>query len=85
MVILSRNREIQFGEYVENFYFDNNVWVGIRKSEITWEYQEGDDDETYLSGGYVVDGNSVIDYDGCFELPREVETALRGLGYSIEL
>ncbi len=85
MVILSRNREIQCGEYVDNFYFDNNVWVGIRKSEGIWEYQEGDDDETYLSGGYVVDGNSVIDYDGCFELPREVEAALRELGYSIEL
>lgn len=85
MVILSRNRESQSGKYVDNFYFDSGVWVGIRKSEGLWEYQEGDDDETYMSGGYVVDGNSVIDYDGCFELPREVENALRELGYMIEL
>lgn len=84
MVILSRNKEYQFGECIENFYFDNDVWVGIRKLEGIWEYQESDDDETYLSGGFVVDGNSVIDYDGCFEIPREVVMALRELSYIIE-
>lgn len=84
MIILSKIRVKQSGEYIENFYFDTNVWVGIRKSEGIWEYQEGDDDETYQSGGFVVDGNSVIDYDGCFEIPREVEATLRELGYSIE-
>lgn len=82
--ILSRHKEYQFGECIENFYFNTNVWVSIRKSEGNWEYQEGDDEETYQSGGFVVDGNSVIDYDGCFEIPREVEKALRVLGYSIE-
>lgn len=84
MVILSKTRVKELGEYVENFYFDTGVWVGIRKTEGIWEYQEGDDDETYQSGGFVVDGNSVIDYDGCFEIPREVEATLRELGYRIE-
>lgn len=61
---------------VENFYFDTEEWVAIDKSEGLWEYQEGDDEESYLSGGFVVDGGTVIDYDGCFELPNVVILAL---------
>ena len=61
---------------VENFYFDTEEWVAIDKSEGIWEYQEGDDEESYVSGRFVVDGVTVIDYDGVFELPTPVMLAL---------
>ena len=86
MKIVSRNVETQSGEKVHNFYFDENgTWVGITPSQETWEVQDGDDEETYMSGGYVVDGNTVIDYDGCFELPKQVILALSEYGYNIDL
>lgn len=81
MQITSRNIE----DGVHNTYFDNDVWVGITPAEQTWEYQEGDDDESYMSGGYTVDGCTVIDYDGCFELPKEVILALAEENYEIDL
>ncbi len=61
---------------VENFYFDTEEWVAIDKSEGLGEYQEGDDEESYMSGGIVVDGGEVIDYDGCYSLPQAVILAL---------
>ncbi len=86
MKIISRNEEVNFGEKVHNFYFDeNDTWVGITPSSGSWEIQDGEDDETYMSGGYVVDGNTVIDYDGCYELPAAVILALSEFGYDIDL
>ena len=86
MKIISRNEEVNFGEKVHNFYFDeNDTWVGISPSSGSWEIQDGEDDETYMSGGYVVDGNTVIDYDGCYELPAAVILALSEFGYDIDL
>lgn len=61
---------------VENIYFDTQEWVAINKAEGIWEYQKGDNDESYISGGFVVDGSTVIDYDGCFELPKAVILSL---------
>lgn len=69
---------------ITNVYFDNGVWVGLYKEEGLWEFQIGDDDDSYLSGGFVLDGGVVIDYDGVFELPEEVEKALRHF-YKIDL
>ena len=67
------------------YTFDNGAWVCITPGEGTWEYQKGDDEDTYISGGYVVDGCTVIDYDGCFELPKEVAIALTAKGYMLDL
>ena len=69
---------------VENIYFDTQEWVAIDKSEGLWEYQEGDDEESYISGGFVVDGGTVIDYDGCYELPKAVMLAL-ALFYEMDI
>lgn len=86
MKIDSRNVETQSGEKVHNFYFDDGkTWVGITPSQGIWEYQYGEDEDTYISGGYVVDGNTVIDYDGCYELPATVIFALSDFGYDIDL
>ena len=86
MKIISKNMENVNGEKVVNFYFDEKlIWVGIWKSTWSWEYQEDDDDESYLSGNFVVDGCCVIDYDGCYELPESVCLALTDLGYTLNL
>ena len=43
-----------------------------------------DDEETYMSGSFTVEGKTVIDYDGCYELPAEVVMAL-ATEYDIDL
>ena len=80
MQLSSRNIE----NNCHNFYFDNGTWVGITPDDETWEYQEGDDEETYSSGCFILEGKTVIDYDGCFELPKEVVLAL-ATEYDIDL
>ena len=70
MQLSSRNIE----DNCHNFYFNNG----------TWEYQDGDDEETYISGCFILDGKTVIDYDGCYELPKEVVLAL-AMEYDIDL
>jgi len=80
MNLSSRNIE---GKY-HNSYFDNGVWVGIIPEDKTWEYQDSDDEETYISGSFTVEGKTVIDYDGCYELPAEVVMAL-ATEYDIDL
>ncbi len=69
---------------VENIYFDTQEWVAINKSEGSWEYQEGDDDDSYISGGFVVDGVTVVDYDGCYEMPEAVMLSL-ALFYDMDI
>ena len=68
--------KIEKKDGVDNFYFDTEEWVAIDNGEGLWEYQEYDDEESYLSGMFVVDGGVVIDYDGCYELPKAVTMAL---------
>lgn len=74
-------------EYTENgvfnCHFDDDSWVGITPSTQSWEYLDGYDD--YMSGGYLVDGNTVYEYDGCYELPTQVILALSAKGYDIDL
>lgn len=71
------------------FKFANGVQVGITRNECLWEYYRpdpyDDDDDVYLCGSYVLDGNTVVDYDGCFSLPGEVKKCLRHLGYELDL
>lgn len=76
------NKGVEETRTVFNFYFDNGVWVGICKEFESWEYQEEDDEETYMEGSFMGVGKYVEDYDGCYELPEEVKKALRKLGYS---
>ena len=68
------------------FKFDNGTWVSISKSgnEVLWEYQPyEDDDETYIEGWLGFEGNTLTDYDGCYELPKEVVMAVVELGYNV--
>lgn len=71
------------------FKFANGVEVQIAPNECLWEYYcsdpYDDDDDVYLTGMYVVEGNCVIDYDGCFSLPVEVTKCLKHLGYKLDL
>ncbi len=70
-----------------DFKFDNGAWVCLSIDEEfgSWEHQsDEDDEETYSSGSLWVDGKVLTDYDGCYQLPKEVEVALMDLGYSLE-
>lgn len=84
MRISSRNVE----DGIHNYYFDDddNTWVGITPSSHSWEIQKDDDSDTYESGNYVTDGNTVIDHDGIYgELPVAVILALSDMDYDIDL
>ena len=81
--ITSVNQENNNGTLVVNYYFDNDVWVGITPSERTWELQHDDDEDSYISGLFKTIENAVVDFDGCNELPKEVEKALRHQGYKM--
>ena len=68
------------------YWFDNGSWVRLTPDEETWEFQGDEEDpETYMCGGYSVEGNKVWDYDGCFELPSEVFIAMSDYGYDIDV
>lgn len=81
--ITSVNCEENLGQLVTNFYFDNDVWVGLTPSEHQWEMQHDDDEKSYASGKYFTDENVVIDFDGCLSLPMEVKKALRHQGFKL--
>ena len=71
------------------FKFDNGAWVKISIDDSesgSWEYQsDEDDEETYSEGGLWFETSWLVDYDGCYELPKEVLMALHELGYKEEL
>jgi len=70
------------------FRFDNGAWVRIILKEDSedgsWEFQsDEDDEETYSEGCLLFENKELIDYDGCYELPKEVEMAVNELGYKV--
>jgi hypothetical protein len=71
------------------FTFDNGAWVNVDCSAEPcgngyWEYQsDADDEETYSSGSLFFQNKELVDYDGCFVIPREVVMAVMELGFSI--
>lgn len=71
-------------EDAEEFWF-GSVWVSIDSDLCGWQFQELDDDESYLSGCLLSDGGVVYDYDGCSELPKEVIWALKSLNVTLDL
>lgn len=81
MKITSVNKEGN----LHNVYFDNGVWVGLNFKDESWEYEDENDEESYCSGWLGLDGNTLIDYDGCFELPGEVIEAVEYFEYKIDL
>lgn len=73
---------------IVNFKFDNGAWVSI-DTRGSYEYQEDEDDEeTYIEGSLEferIEGKlTLIDYDGCYELPEEVILACKELGMKID-
>ena len=87
-------RKETYGNDTE-FWFDWDVWVRIEVAPdyiLTldgggWEYQEGEDEDTYWAGNWWCDEDDpkyVIDYDGISELPRAVIQALEDLGYNCD-
>lgn len=63
---------------------DERAWYQIDTVNGTWEIQTDDDDEeTYISGNLYFEDNKVVDYDGCFDLPKIIKDGLVRLGYDI--
>lgn len=77
------------GRHID-FYFKDGCWVCIGlakdKTEVGyWEIQSNPkDDDSYLEGGLWFNGEQIQDYDGCYDLPKHVKTALSFLGYHID-
>lgn len=73
----------------EHFWFEDGQWVCINKTTHGWEYdqecEKDEDEDFYIEGSFGVEDGTVIDYDGCFELPQAVISALRRCGYKIAL
>lgn len=83
MNITSVNQEEVYGQNVDNFYFDNDMWVGITATEGLWEMQHEDDEESYTSGHFSTDGVAIMGFSGCDELPKEVRKAFKHQGYKL--
>lgn len=68
-----------------DFWTMAGQWARIEVEEHTFEYMEDEeDDETYVSGGFVTDGtNLIIDYDGVYELPALVKRGFEILSYDL--
>ena len=81
--------ERKVGKKSQEFKFDNGAWVRIFIDDSesgSWEYQsDEDDEETYSEGGLWFEDKWLADYDGCYELPEEVEMAIKELVYKIDL
>ena len=49
----------------------------------SFEYwHENMEDDTYMEGGLWIEDNEVVDFDGCFDLPKAVKKALNDSGYT---
>lgn len=44
-----------------------------------------DDNTGYAEIGLIWDENTLVDYDGVFEIPEEVESSLREMGFDVYL
>lgn len=72
------------------FDFNDGCWVCIDlakdyKEVGAWQIQTNpEDEETYAEGGIWFNGEQIEDYDGCYDLPKEVKTALSFLGYHLD-
>ena len=84
MKVIESKEGQEFGMKKHDVYFDTYEWVCIWIDSEEWEYQEDDNPDTYLSGGYEREGKTIVDYDGCFELPEAVKKAFRHLGYKLD-
>lgn len=50
--------------------------IDVTDDDCIWEYQDEDEEDSYVSGTFVLEGETVIDYDGVFDLPLLVRTLL---------
>lgn len=66
------------------FHFLYGVTVEIILSHQEWKYEIDSVPGSYKSGNYILDGDTVIDYDGVLDLPKEVKFAL-GKWYKVDL
>lgn len=84
-VVTSRETHRNVWGHFELFRFASGEWACINLTEHIWKYtlepEDEGDEAFHLEGSFVVEDGTVIDYDGCVELPRVVISALRRCGY----
>jgi hypothetical protein len=71
------------GNVVEKYKAGVDVFIEIGSDGIgSWEVASINDDG-YGSGGLIIEGKEVVDYDGAFDLPWRVKDMLKALGYKL--
>jgi hypothetical protein len=71
---------------MSNYNFDLNLSTDAYALEIDTAAQYGyfQNNTTGTEGGLWFDGLTLVDYDGVFELPKHVYTALAHAGFNLE-
>lgn len=78
-VLTGRNSGLKYHVVILLDESDNGSLVG------DFEYfVEGDEHETYMEGCLRIEGNAVVDFDGCYDLPNAVKHVLNNNGYSTD-
>ena len=76
--------ENSFGVIRESDQVELEVTIGINSDEYGWfeiyDIESGGD-EWYAEGGLIIDNNTIIDYDGVFQLLPCIIAKLEELGY----
>jgi hypothetical protein len=63
---------------------DIHFELGIHSNGLQGYFElDGGSEDWYSEGSIQFDGKMVIGYDGCFELPSEIEYELENLGYDL--
>jgi hypothetical protein len=71
------------GNIIEKYKPGVDVHIEIGSDGIgSWEVASSNDDG-YGSGGLIIDGKEVVDFDGAFDLPWRVKDMLNALGYKL--
>lgn len=63
---------------------DFEVGVDTSKQYGYFEWTGGTNEDSEISGGLWFENNNLIDYDGTFNLPIPVKTALIAMGFTVD-
>ena len=80
------DRLLDTTDWLTGYHFDQELSTERYTIQIDTAAQYGyfQNNNTGTEGGLGFKDNTLIDYDGVFELPKEVHTALTNAGYNLE-
>lgn len=57
---------------------EKGEWAKLNLKDECWEYQADlNDEETYDEGEIIIEDGIIIDYDGCYELPKLIQEIIK--------